>query len=122
MFELEQPFLIGLPLEAIAPAPQGQLGFGGTYRAANPGRAVGIFVKQAFVRFKELGGDQSSTLRLGRFEFGDGLEFSPEGLPGASWGIASLTGLSGTSDLHTSAGLSMESIFRAAHRERISPW
>jgi hypothetical protein len=42
MFELEQPSLIGLPSDAIAPAPQGQLGFGATYRAANPGRAERI--------------------------------------------------------------------------------
>jgi hypothetical protein len=83
IFELEQPFLIGLPSDAIAPAPQGQLGFGGTYRAANPGHAAGIFVKQAFVRFKGLGGDQATTLRVGRFEFGDGLEFNPEGIVGS---------------------------------------
>ena len=41
LFELEQPSLIGLPSHAVAPVPQGQLGFGGTYRLANeahPGR------------------------------------------------------------------------------------
>ncbi len=79
LFEFAQPSLIGLPTTAIAPAPQGQLGFGGTYRAANPDRTVGIFLKQAFVRLKGLGGDQPSTLRLGRFEFGDGLELNPDG-------------------------------------------
>src|SRR5207247_10252300 len=34
-FELAQPSLIGLPSHAIAPPPQGQLGFGGTYFAAD---------------------------------------------------------------------------------------
>ncbi|MBI4473125.1 MAG: alginate export family protein, partial [Acidobacteria bacterium] len=79
LFEMAQPSLIGLPERAIAPVPQGQLGFGGTYFAANPDRSVGILLKQAFVRFKGLGGDPQSNLRIGRFEFGDGLEIVPEG-------------------------------------------
>jgi len=79
LFEVAQPSLIGLPADAIAPLPQGQLGFGGTYSAANPDRTVGIFLKQAFVRFKGIRGDQTSSLRVGRFEFGDGLEMTPEG-------------------------------------------
>ena len=79
LFELAVPWLIGLPAHAIAPAPQGQLGFGATYYAANPDRTAGIFLKQAFVRIKDLAGDQASTLRLGRFEFGDGLELIAEG-------------------------------------------
>jgi len=79
LFEVAQPSLIGLPTDAIAPSPQGQLGFGGTYSAANPDRAVGIFLKQAFARFKGIRGHQTSNLRLGRFEFGDGLEMTPEG-------------------------------------------
>ncbi|PYS52097.1 MAG: hypothetical protein DMG13_17180 [Acidobacteria bacterium] len=83
LFEFAQPSLIGLPSAAIAPSPQGQLGFGGTYRAANPDRTVGFFLKQAFVRLKGIGGDQPSTLRIGRFEFGDGLELNPEGPLGA---------------------------------------
>ena len=83
LFELAQPWLIGLPAHAIAPAPQGQLGFGATYYAANPDRTAGIFLKQAYVRLKGLAGDQASTLRLGRFEFGDGLELNPEGPLGA---------------------------------------
>src|SRR5262249_42614915 len=31
LFELEQPWLIGLPSNATAAAPQGQLGFGASY-------------------------------------------------------------------------------------------
>jgi hypothetical protein len=73
----------GFPSDAVAPPPQGQLGFGGTYRTANPDRTVGILLKQAFVRLKGLGGDQLSTLRIGRFEFGDGLGLIPEGPLGA---------------------------------------
>jgi len=83
LFEAAQPSLIGLPTDAVAPLPQGQLGFGGTYFAANPDRTVGIFLKQAFVRFKGIPGDQASNLRVGRFEFGDGLEMTPEGALGA---------------------------------------
>jgi hypothetical protein len=84
LFELEQPSLIGLPPKAVASVPQGQLGFGGTYRAANEGRTpAGIFLKQGFVRLKGLGGNQPSTLRIGRFEYGDGLELNPEGVLGA---------------------------------------
>jgi Alginate export len=83
LFEAAQPSLIGLPTDAVAPLPQGQLGFGGTYSAANPDRTVGIFLKQAFVRFKGIRGDQQSNLRIGRFEFGDGLEMTPEGTLGA---------------------------------------
>ena len=83
LFEFAQPSLIGLPSDAIATPPQGQLGFGGTYRAANPGRTAGIFLKQGFVRLKGLAGDQPSTVRFGRIEFGDGLELIPEGPLGA---------------------------------------
>src|SRR5262245_35074595 len=83
LFEAAQPSLIGLPTDAVAPLPQGQLGFGGTYFAANPDRTVGIFLKQAYVRFKGIRGDQTSNLRIGRFEFGDGLEMTPDGPIGA---------------------------------------
>lgn len=71
------PLLVKLPENAIAPAPQGQLGLGGTYFAANGGQDAGAFVKQAFVRFKNLGGRQGSSLRVGRFEFADGAEMTP---------------------------------------------
>lgn len=66
--EIAQPTLLNLPDHAVAPAPQGQLGLGGSYYAANQRRNdAGIFVKQAYVRWR--GG-----LKLGRFEFNDGLE------------------------------------------------
>lgn len=75
MVELEAPILLGLPDNAIAAGAQGQLGMGASYFAANDRRQnVGmIFPKQAFVRVKNLG-SESSSLRLGRFEFQDGSE------------------------------------------------
>ena len=74
--EAAAPLLIGLPENAVAPAPQGQLGFGGSYFAANGRRDGSVFLKQAFVAFKSVGG-QGSVLRVGRFEFVDGLETTP---------------------------------------------
>ena len=37
---------------AIAPAPQGQLGLGAAYFAANGDKDGSVFIKQAFIRFK----------------------------------------------------------------------
>jgi hypothetical protein len=74
--EVEQPSILGLPDDAVVKAPQGQLGLGGTYYAAN-GQEVNnasIFLKQAFVNFKHLG---PATAKLGRFEFFDGTEVKP---------------------------------------------
>jgi hypothetical protein len=76
-FEIAQPALIGLPKNAVAPAPQGQLGLGAAYFAANGGQDAGLFIKQAFVRFKGAGGDGANSLRLGRFEFIEGAETLP---------------------------------------------
>lgn len=75
--EAAAPVLFGLPDAAIAPAPQGQLGLGGTYFAANGRQDGSIFIKQAFIRFKGIGGDKASSLKLGRFEFNDGTEITP---------------------------------------------
>jgi hypothetical protein len=71
------PVLIGLPDNAVAPAPQGQLGLGGTYFAVNGRQDASAFIKQAFIQFKGLGGDKASRLKLGRFEFNDGTELIP---------------------------------------------
>ncbi|MBS1788408.1 MAG: alginate export family protein [Acidobacteria bacterium] len=71
------PILIGLPDNAIAPAPQGQLGLGASYFAANGRQDGSAFIKQAFIRFKGLGKDKASSLKLGRFEFNDGTEITP---------------------------------------------
>ena len=78
--EAEVPFMLHLPTTAIAPAPQGQLGLGAAYFAANGNSAnpVGLFVKQAFVRFNRLGGIAGQSLKVGRMEFNDGLEVVPK--------------------------------------------
>jgi hypothetical protein len=74
--EFEVPVLLGLPDRAVRPAPQGQLGLGGSYYAANDAsqNTAFIFPKQAFVRFKW----DHSSLRAGRFEFTDGSEVKPK--------------------------------------------
>jgi len=76
--EGEVPWLINLPSDAIAPAPQGQLGFGASYFAASGTKDASAILKQAFVRFKGLAGDKASSLRVGRFEFADGAEITPK--------------------------------------------
>jgi len=74
--EGEQVDLVGLPDMAVVAAPQGQLGLGGTYYAANGNstNAVGGFLKQGFVTLKEFG----SALKIGRFEYFDGNEVTPK--------------------------------------------
>jgi Alginate export len=74
--EGEQPSILGLPNDAVVAAPQGQLGLGGTYYAANNNHTdeANGFVKQAFVDFKHLG---PAALKVGRFEYFDGAEVKP---------------------------------------------
>ena len=78
--EFAVPFLLGLPNDAIAPDPQGQLGFGASYFAANDKNtnAAMIFAKQGFIRFNDLGGIAGQSLKLGRMEFIDGTEVTPK--------------------------------------------
>src|SRR6266478_832797 len=75
--EAAQATILGLPSNAVVPAPQGQLGLGGTYYAANGNNRNNAngFVKQAFVQFKDHG---RRNLKLGRFEFFDGTEVQPK--------------------------------------------
>ncbi len=77
--EFAAPFLLGLPSTATAPAPQGALGLGSNYYAANGNDkyTAMIFAKQLFFRLKGLGSD-SSALQLGRFEFNDATELTPK--------------------------------------------
>lgn len=51
--EFEVPFMLHLPTTAVKAAPQGQLGLGAAYFAANDGNAnpAGLFLKQGYVRF-----------------------------------------------------------------------
>jgi len=75
--EGEQPSILGLPNDAVVAAPQGQLGLGGTYYAANNNHTnvANGFIKQAFVNFRQLG---PVGLKVGRFEFFDGMEVKPK--------------------------------------------
>lgn len=76
IIEGEQPSILGLPNDAVVAAPQGQLGLGATYYAANNNHTneANGFVKQAFVNFRHLG---PVGLKLGRFEYFDGAEVKP---------------------------------------------
>jgi len=71
--EVAQDTIFALPADAVLPAPQGQLGLGGTYYAANGNGSNNFngFVREALVRFKKLG---NGNVLLGRFEYQDGLE------------------------------------------------
>ena len=77
--ELAQPTLLGLPKTAVLPAPQGQLGLGGTYFAANDSSrsAASVFPSKAYVRWTGFGGKPANQLTIGRFEFIDGTETKP---------------------------------------------
>jgi hypothetical protein len=78
--EFEVPFMIHLPTTAVQPPPQGQLGLGANYYAANDNseNPAAIFLKQGYVRFKGLGGVDGQSLKVGRFEYNDGLETTPK--------------------------------------------
>jgi hypothetical protein len=73
------PVIGGLPGDAVLPPPQGQMGLGGSYVAANDNAtsAAGIFPKQAFLRWKALAGVLGQSLTIGRIEFDDGSEVIP---------------------------------------------
>jgi hypothetical protein len=74
--ELAAPFLLGLPDNAVGPGAQGQLGLGANYFLANDRsrNAVGLFPKQAFIRYKR----GARSVRVGRFEYMDGSETTPK--------------------------------------------
>ena len=74
--EGEQDSILGLPDTAVTAAPQGQLGLGGTYYAANHNQSnpASGFLKQAFLTFKHVG---PATLKLGRFDYVDAMEVKP---------------------------------------------
>ncbi len=73
------PFLLGLPDNASAPPPQGGLGLGSNYFGANQRdrNPAMVFPKQAFVSLHGFGPDQSHSLKLGRFDFNEGSEVTP---------------------------------------------
>lgn len=77
--EFAAPVLLNLPTSAVMGAPQGQLGLGASYFAANSNstNAGYVFLKQGFVRFKGIGGIAGQSLKIGRMEFNDGTEVVP---------------------------------------------
>ncbi len=76
--EFAAPFLLGLPGDAVAAGAQGQQGFGASYYVANKNSNTGmVFAKQGFIRFKNIGGSEKQTLKIGRMEFADGTEAAP---------------------------------------------
>jgi hypothetical protein len=76
--ELEQTWVGPLPTDSIsAVSAQGQLGIGASYYAANPNdtEPAAAFFKQGFLRYN---GDGDKNIRLGRFEFFEGIETHPK--------------------------------------------
>ncbi len=75
--EVAQTWVGGVPSDAISTvSAQGQLGLGGSYYAANTNtEPVAAFFKQGFLRFS---GEGDRNIRLGRFEFFEGVETHPK--------------------------------------------
>lgn len=67
---------VGIPTDAVRPAPAGALGLGGVYYLANDRRenVAAIFLRQGWLRWSESG----HAVRAGRFEFNDGVERTPK--------------------------------------------
>ena len=78
--EFALPVLLNLPTDAVLPAPQGQLGLGASYFAANANSssALALFPKQVFARFNDVAGVNGQAITVGRMEFNDGGEVSPK--------------------------------------------
>ena len=75
--ELSQAAVLDVPNMAVSTvSAQGQLGLGGTYYASNSNNTepAAAFLKQGYLRYS----NERGNLRLGRFEFFDGLETQPK--------------------------------------------
>ena len=74
--EFAVPVLVALPEQPLGAGPAG---LGANYFVANDRsrQAASVFAKQAFVRFKEVGGVDGQSLTVGRVEFFDGAEVTP---------------------------------------------
>jgi hypothetical protein len=84
LVDAQDTHFIGIPDDAIGPAPLGPYGIGAIYFAHNSERDYGTtFINQAFVRFKDLfcGG---LSLKIGRFDYALGNEFRGEN-PKLNW-------------------------------------
>jgi hypothetical protein len=73
--EVASPLLLGLPGNAVAPAPGGPLGMGGQYRLINGTQQGSMFFKTAYIHMPQQG--MHPDIVLGRYEFADGLEALP---------------------------------------------
>ena len=62
--EFALPIVVKLPTTAVMAAPQGQLGLGGAYFAANDNTAssAALFLKQGFFRWKSIAGVPGQSL------------------------------------------------------------
>lgn len=77
--EVSQPSILNAPSDAISPVTaQGQLGLGATYYAANGNNSypVAASLKQGYLRYRF--GERNNSVRMGRFEFMDGVETQPK--------------------------------------------
>ena len=77
--EIAVPFLLSLPTNATAPAPQGGLGLGSNYYTANGSNQYSAmaFAKQLYGRY-HFGTKEAQSLQIGRFEFNDASEITPK--------------------------------------------
>jgi hypothetical protein len=85
--ELSQAAVLGAPNDAVSPvSAQGQLGLGGTYYASNGGNSnpAAAFLKLGYARYRFGSGQEDKNLRIGRFEFFEGLETKPKN-PTIAW-------------------------------------
>jgi hypothetical protein len=76
--EIAQTWVGGVPNDAVSTvSAQGQLGIGGSYYAANGNNSepVAAFFKQGFIRYN---GQGDRNIRVGRFEFFEGVETHPK--------------------------------------------
>ena len=78
--EMAAPILLGLPENAVASGPQGQMGLGAAYYVGNDRsrNTAMIFPKQGYIRFRNLGESKAHSIRLGRMEFIEGTETTPK--------------------------------------------
>ncbi len=82
--EITQATILDAPNTAVSSSTaQGQLGLGGSYYAGNGNNSypAAAFLKQAFARY-DFDGDKN--IRVGRFEFFEGLETKPKN-PTLAW-------------------------------------
>lgn len=82
--ELSQSSVLLAPDDAVSPVTaQGQMGLGATYYSANGNNrnAAAAFLKQGYLRYRAA---EDKNIRIGRFEFFDGLETKPSN-PNLAW-------------------------------------